>query len=84
MAPRLQKRFGRIKPLYLMLTLFTALLLVMGVWTSNIWVMSVSVVISGLLFGNSNSLFTNAVMGASPVEASTTLQHLVSCVWRVE
>lgn len=72
MAPKLQKHFGRIKSLYMMLSLFTALLLVMGLWTSDLWIMSACVVISGLLFGNSNSLFTNAVMSASPVEASTT------------
>lgn len=72
MAPKLQKLFGRIKSLYLMLTLFTGLLLVMGIWTSDIWIMSACVVFSGLLFGNSNSLFTHAVMEASPVEASTT------------
>jgi Arabinose efflux permease len=72
MAPKLKKQFGTIKPLYLMLAMFTVLLLVMGVWTSDILIMSTCVVISGLLFGNSNSLFTNAVMGASPVEASTT------------
>lgn len=72
MAPKLQKMFGRINSLYLLLSLFTVLLLVMGIWTSDILVMSVCVVVSGLLFGNSNSIFTNAVMNASPVEASTT------------
>lgn len=72
MAPKLKKRFGTIKSLYLMLALFTVLLLVMGVWTSDIGIMSTCIIISGLLFGNSNSLFSNAVMDASPVEASTT------------
>ncbi len=72
MAPKLKERFGTIKSLYLMLFLFTALLLVMGIWTSDIWIMSTCIIISGLLFGNSNSLFSNAVMDASPVEASTT------------
>lgn len=72
MAPKLKKQFGTIKSLYLMLILFTVLLLVMGIWTSNILIMSACIIISGLLFGNSNSLFSNAVMDASPVEASTT------------
>ena len=72
MAPKLKNRFGTIKPLYLILGMFTVLLLVMGIWTSDIWIMSACIIISGLLFGNSNGLFTNAVMDASPVEASTT------------
>ncbi|MGB9979944.1 MFS transporter [Methanobacterium sp.] len=72
MAPKLKKQFGTIKSLYLMLSLFIVLLLVMGIWTSDILIMSACIIISGLLFGNSNSLFTNAVMDASPVEASTT------------
>ncbi len=72
MAPKLKKQFGTIKSLYLMLILFTVLLLVMGIWTSDILIMSACIIVSGLLFGNSNSLFSNAVMDASPVEASTT------------
>lgn len=72
MAPKLRMKYGTIKPLYLMLGLFTVLLVVMSIWTSSIWIMSACIIISGLLFGNSNGLFTNAVMDASPVEASTT------------
>ena len=72
MAPKLKERFGTIKPLYLMLALFTVLLLIMGIWTSDILIMSTCIIISGLLFGNSNGLFSNAVMDASPFEASTT------------
>jgi predicted MFS family arabinose efflux permease/CBS domain-containing protein len=72
MAPKLKERFGTIKPLYLMLVLFTVLLLIMGIWTSDILIMSTCIIISGLLFGNSNGLFSNAVMDASPFEASTT------------
>lgn len=71
-APKLEKMFGLIKPLYLMLVSFTIILLIMGIWTSDLLVMSSCIVFSGLLFGNSNSLFTNAVMTTSSVEASTT------------
>lgn len=71
-APRLEKTFGTIKSLYAMLILFTILLLVMGIFTSDLLIISGCIIISGLLFGNSNSLFTNAVMTTSPVEASTT------------
>lgn len=71
-APRLEKTFGTIKSLYVMLILFTILLLVMGIFTSDLLIISGCIIISGLLFGNSNSLFTNAVMTTSPVEASTT------------
>lgn len=71
-APRLEKKFGTIKPLYIMLIIFTALLLVMGIFTSNLLVISGCIIVSGLLFGNSNSLFTNAVMNSSSIEASTT------------
>lgn len=71
-APRLEKTFGTIKSLYVMLILFTILLLVMGIFTSDLLIISGCIIISGLLFGNSNSLFTNAVMTISPVEASTT------------
>lgn len=71
-APKIEKKFGFIKSLYIMLIIFTALLLIMGIWTSNILVMSACIVFSGFLFGNSNSLFTNAVMKTSTVETSTT------------
>jgi predicted MFS family arabinose efflux permease len=54
-----------------MLTLFALLLLVMGIWTSNQWVIISSVVAAGALLGNNNTLITTAVMNAAPVERST-------------
>ena len=72
MAPKLQEKFGAIKSIYLMLVLFTVVLLVMGIWTSVVPVMAACIIFSGALFGNLNSLFSNAVMDTSPVEASTT------------
>ena len=71
MAPKLQHKLGAIKSLYAILILFTIVLLVMGIWTSMKWVIIVSIIISGALIGNSNTLFTTAVMNATSVERST-------------
>lgn len=71
-APKLQERFGAIKSLYILLSILIVILLIMGIWTSVLWVMAACIIFSGALFGNLNSLFSNAVMNASPVEASTT------------
>ncbi len=70
-APKLQQRFGTIKSMCVMLTLFAAVLLVMGIWTSVQWVVIASIVFSGALLGNNNTLITTAVMNAAPVERST-------------
>lgn len=71
MAPKLQQRFGTIKSMCTMLTLFALLLMVMGIWTSTQWVVISSVIIAGALLGNNNTLITTAVMNAAPVERST-------------
>lgn len=71
MAPRLQQRFGTIKSMCVMLTLFAIVLLVMGIWTSVQWVVIAAIVLSGALLGNNNTLITTAVMNAAPVERST-------------
>lgn len=71
-APKLKKRFGAIKPLNIFLVLFTVLLLVMGIGTYSVPLLAAGIVFSGALIGNLNGLFSNAVMDASPVEASTT------------
>lgn len=71
MAPKLQKHFGTIKSMCVMLTLFAVLLLAMGIWTSTQWVVIVAVIVAGALLGNNNTLITTAVMNASPVERST-------------
>lgn len=72
MAPKLKERFGATKPLYALLAIFIVVLLVMGIWTSDLWVMAACIIFSGALFGNLNALYTDAVMDTSPVEASTT------------
>lgn len=71
MAPKLQQRFGTIKSMCTMLSLFALLLLVMGLWTSTQWVMIAAVILAGALLGNNNTLITTAVMNAAPVERST-------------
>lgn len=71
MAPKLQQRFGTIKSMCTMLTLFACLLLVMGLWTTTQWVVIAAVIVAGALLGNNNTLITTAVMNAAPVERST-------------
>ncbi|MFD1673935.1 MFS transporter [Alicyclobacillus fodiniaquatilis] len=70
-APKLQQWMGTVKAMSLMLVLFSALLLSMGIWTYVNWVPIVMVIISGALMGNNNTLITTAVMNAAPVERST-------------
>jgi CBS domain-containing protein/predicted MFS family arabinose efflux permease len=70
-APKLQQRFGTIKSMCVMLTLFAVVLLVMGIWTSVQWVVIACIIFSGALLGNNNTLITTAVMNAAPVERST-------------
>lgn len=71
MAPKLQGRFGTVKSMCAMLTLFAAVLAVMGIWTSTQWLVIAAIVIAGALLGNNNTLITTAVMNAAPVERST-------------
>lgn len=71
MAPKLQQGFGTIKSMAAMLILFALLLLVMGIWTSNQWVIITAVIFAGALLGNNNTLITTAIMNAAPVERPT-------------
>ncbi len=71
-APRLRKRIGSIKSLYIIILLFAVLLLVMGLFTSIQWVVISTTVISGILVGNLNTLLTTAVMENSPIDNPTT------------
>ncbi|MGZ4163928.1 MAG: MFS transporter [Tumebacillaceae bacterium] len=71
MAPKLQQRFGTVKSMCAMLTLFALVLVAMGVWTSTQWVVIAAVIFAGTLLGNNNTLITTAVMNAAPVERST-------------
>ncbi|MED1949805.1 MFS transporter [Brevibacillus centrosporus] len=71
MAPILQRKFGTVKSMSVMLGLFGLTLLAMGIWTNTPAVVIVSVIFSGALLGNNNTLITTAVMNAAPVERST-------------
>ncbi|MGV3464221.1 MAG: MFS transporter [Heyndrickxia sp.] len=71
MAPKLQKTFGTVKSMCLMLFLFALVLLAMGIWTSTQWVIIAAVIFAGALLGNNNTLITTAVMNATNVERST-------------
>jgi len=71
MAPRLQRRFGTVRSMGLMLFLFALTLLAMGIWTDTPWVVIACVIFAGALLGNNNTLITAGVMNASPVERST-------------
>ena len=67
-APRLQRRFGTIPTLLVNLTLLSALLAVMAVGTDNKTVLAVCVIVAGLFLGINNTLVTETVMKAAPVE----------------
>ncbi|MUL83691.1 MULTISPECIES: MFS transporter [unclassified Mycolicibacterium] len=67
-APRLQHRFGTVRVLILNLIAFTAVLAVMAVWTDHKAVLASGVVIAGLFIGINNTLITETVMKAAPVE----------------
>lgn len=67
-APRLQHRFGTVRVLILNLLAFTAVLAVMAMWTDSKTVLASGVVVAGLFIGINNTLITETVMKAAPVE----------------
>ena len=67
-APRLQHRFGTLRTLVVNLVLMTATLAAMAVWTDSKAVLASCVVIAGLFIGVNNTLITETVMKAAPVE----------------
>jgi predicted MFS family arabinose efflux permease len=67
-APRLQHRFGTVRTLIANLLVFTATLAVMAVWTDSKAVLATCVVVAGLFIGVNNTLITETVMKAAPVE----------------
>src|SRR3954468_17126253 len=70
-APRLQRRFGTLPVAMTVLLLFSADLAVMGLFAHHKAVLAVGVVVAGLFLGINNTLITEAVMGAAPVERGT-------------
>jgi ACDE family multidrug resistance protein len=67
-APRLQHRFGTVRVLILNLLAFSLLLAVMAVGTDYRAVLATCVVLAGLFIGVNNTLITETVMKAAPVE----------------
>lgn len=67
-APRLQRQFGTVPTLVVNLLLMTATLAVMAVFTDSKAVLAVCVIIAGLWIGVNNTLITETVMKAAPVE----------------
>jgi ACDE family multidrug resistance protein len=67
-APRLQRRFGTIPTLVVNLLAMTATLATMAVWTDHKAVLAACVVVAGLFIGVNNTLITETVMKAAPVE----------------
>jgi MFS transporter, ACDE family, multidrug resistance protein len=67
-APRLQRRFGTPKTLYVNLALLAIDLVIIAVFSSSKTTLIVAVIISGAFIGLNNTLTTQAVMLVSPVE----------------
>ncbi|MDA2890281.1 MFS transporter [Mycolicibacterium sp. BiH015] len=67
-APRLQHRFGTVPTLAVNLLLMTATLVAMAVWTDDKVVLATCVVAAGLWIGINNTLITETVMKAAPVD----------------
>ena len=67
LAPRLQARFGTLRTTYVVLAAIGLILLVAALYTGRRSVLIVDVVVSGLFFGVSNTLITQAVMKVSNV-----------------
>jgi MFS transporter, ACDE family, multidrug resistance protein len=67
-APRLQRRFGTPKTLYVNLALLAIDLVVIAAFSSSKATLIVAVIVSGAFIGLNNTLTTQAVMLVSPVE----------------
>jgi predicted MFS family arabinose efflux permease len=70
-APRLQRRFGTVPVIMAVLMLFAAELAVMALFTDSRPVLVTCIVVAGALLGVNNTLVTQAVMLAAPVERGT-------------
>jgi MFS family permease/nucleotide-binding universal stress UspA family protein len=67
-APRLQRRFGTPRTLYVNLALLAADLVVIAAFTTSKTTLIVAVIVSGAFVGLNNTLTTQAVMLVAPVE----------------
>ncbi|GAB3992654.1 MFS transporter [Nocardioides marmoraquaticus] len=70
-APVLQRRFGAVPTVLGSLSLFAADLAMMAVLTDSKVALVVGTVLAGAFLGVNNTVITEAVMGAAPVERST-------------
>ncbi|MCW2797300.1 MFS transporter [Nocardioides sp.] len=67
-APLLQRRIGSIPTVLASLTLFAVDLAAMAIWTNDKTVLVVGVIVAGAFLGINNTVITETVMGAAPVE----------------
>ncbi|WP_395695725.1 MFS transporter [Nocardioides sp.] len=67
-APVLQRRFGTMLTLTAVLALFALDLAVMAVYAEHEPVVTAGIIVAGAFIGINNTLVTEAVMGAAPVE----------------
>jgi ACDE family multidrug resistance protein len=67
-APRLQARFGIAATMYANLAAFSAVILVIAIWTTDRAVLIPAVIGSGIFIGVNNTITTQAVMTIAPVE----------------
>jgi ACDE family multidrug resistance protein len=67
-APRLQRRFGTPKTLYVIFGLMAADLAVIGIFWQTPLAVIICVIVAGAFIGTNNTLVTTAVMSIAPVE----------------
>lgn len=67
-APRLQHRFGTLPSVFFAMTMFAVILAAMAVFTMSKPVLIAGVVLAGFALGINNTLITESVMKAAPVE----------------
>jgi predicted MFS family arabinose efflux permease len=70
-APRLQRRFGTLPVITAVLMLFAGDLVVMALFTGSRPVLVACIVVAGAFLGVNNTLVTQAVMLAAPVDRGT-------------
>ena len=70
-APWLQRRLGTVASILLALASFAVILLLMAVFTDSKAVLAGGVVLAGFFLGINNTLVTETVMKAAPVERGT-------------
>ncbi|MGH3446413.1 MAG: MFS transporter [Nocardioidaceae bacterium] len=67
-APRLQRRFGTIPTVLASLTSLAVILAAMAIWTDSKAALAICVIVAGFFLGINNTLVTETVMKAAPVE----------------